>query len=101
MPASTRLFLFPDVNVWVALTYEGHVHHRIAVRNEMVHPVPLPTGTGDDCPTHLRHLKQTGLLESTGEATDCRFMEQLASHRLFDWSCRVTRDLFQCVVNSN
>jgi len=22
-----RSFLFPDINVWVALTYEGHVHH--------------------------------------------------------------------------
>lgn len=30
MPKSTRSFLFPDVNVWVALTYEGHIHHRIA-----------------------------------------------------------------------
>ena len=30
MPASTRLFLFPDVNVWVALTFEGHVHHDAA-----------------------------------------------------------------------
>ena len=73
----------------------------IEVRNEMVHPVPLPTGTEDDCPTHLRHLKQAGLLESTGEATDIPFMTQLASHRLFVWSFRVTRDLFQCVVNSN
>jgi len=27
MPRSTRSFLFPDTNVWVALTYEGHVHH--------------------------------------------------------------------------
>jgi uncharacterized protein len=30
MPASTRLFLFPDVNVWIALTYEGHIHHLVA-----------------------------------------------------------------------
>jgi uncharacterized protein len=29
MPGSTAS-LFPDINVWVALTYEGHVHHRIA-----------------------------------------------------------------------
>ena len=29
MPASTTSF-FPDINVWVALTYEGHVHHPIA-----------------------------------------------------------------------
>jgi uncharacterized protein len=27
MPASTRSFLFPDVNVWLALTYERHVHY--------------------------------------------------------------------------
>src|SRR6266702_6114076 len=27
MPRSTRSFLFPDVNVWIALTYRGHIHH--------------------------------------------------------------------------
>ncbi len=30
MPKSTRLSLFPDVNVWTALTYDRHVHHRVA-----------------------------------------------------------------------
>jgi uncharacterized protein len=30
MPRSTRSFLFPDINVWIALTYEGHIHHVIA-----------------------------------------------------------------------
>jgi toxin-antitoxin system PIN domain toxin len=29
MPGSTTS-LFPDINVWVALTYEGHAHHRRA-----------------------------------------------------------------------
>jgi hypothetical protein len=29
MPPSTTS-LFPDINVWVALTYEGHVHHVVA-----------------------------------------------------------------------
>src|SRR4029079_19705089 len=29
MPSSTTS-LFPDINVWVALTYEGHVHHATA-----------------------------------------------------------------------
>ena len=32
MPRSSRSFLFPDVNVWVALTYEHHTHHGIAAR---------------------------------------------------------------------
>jgi toxin-antitoxin system PIN domain toxin len=27
MRKSSRLFLFPDINVWVALTYDRHVHH--------------------------------------------------------------------------
>jgi uncharacterized protein len=30
MIRSSKLFLFPDINVWVALTYERHVHHVIA-----------------------------------------------------------------------
>ncbi len=30
MPRSSRSFLFPDVNVWVALTYGGHIHHNVA-----------------------------------------------------------------------
>ena len=30
MTESTRSFLFPDINVWVALTYDGHVHHTVA-----------------------------------------------------------------------
>ena len=30
MPGSTTSFLFPDINVWVALTHAAHVHHEIA-----------------------------------------------------------------------
>jgi uncharacterized protein len=30
VPKSTKSFLFPDINVWVALSYEGHVHHASA-----------------------------------------------------------------------
>lgn len=30
MPRSSRSFLFPDVNVWVALTCGAHEHHEIA-----------------------------------------------------------------------
>lgn len=30
MQESTRSFLFPDVNVWIALTYERHIHHPVA-----------------------------------------------------------------------
>jgi uncharacterized protein len=30
MPRSTKSFLFPDVNVWIALTFRGHIHHAAA-----------------------------------------------------------------------
>lgn len=30
MPGFTTSFLFPDINVWVALTHGAHVHHVIA-----------------------------------------------------------------------
>jgi hypothetical protein len=30
MPGFTTSFLFPDINVWVALTHGAHVHHDIA-----------------------------------------------------------------------
>jgi uncharacterized protein len=32
MSRFSRSFLFPDVNVWIALTYAGHVHHHVARR---------------------------------------------------------------------
>ena len=30
MPRSTKSSVFPDINVWVALTHSGHVHHQVA-----------------------------------------------------------------------
>ena len=30
MPGFTTSFLFPDINVWVALTHAAHVHHDVA-----------------------------------------------------------------------
>src|SRR5260370_29090752 len=27
MPRSTSSFLFPDINVWLALSYERHIHY--------------------------------------------------------------------------
>ncbi len=29
MPRSTTSFLFPDINVWLALTYDRHAHHGV------------------------------------------------------------------------
>jgi toxin-antitoxin system PIN domain toxin len=32
MPRSSSSFLFPDINVWLALSYQRHAHHSIAQR---------------------------------------------------------------------
>jgi uncharacterized protein len=32
MPESTSSLVFPDINVWMALTYDRHVHHTAARR---------------------------------------------------------------------
>jgi uncharacterized protein len=43
MRRSSRLFLFPDINVWVALTYDRHVHHTIALKwFDSLAPAALP-----------------------------------------------------------
>ena len=31
MPGFTTSFLFPDINVWAALTHGAHVHHLVAI----------------------------------------------------------------------
>lgn len=31
MTRSSSSFLFPDVNVWIALSWQGHIHHSAAV----------------------------------------------------------------------
>ncbi len=38
MTKSTTSFLFPDLNVWLALSVQGHIHHRTAV--EWLEAVP-------------------------------------------------------------
>jgi uncharacterized protein len=40
MTESSRLFLFPDINVWVALTYDRYVH-RLTVRKWFDHLAPI------------------------------------------------------------
>ena len=71
------------------------------VRNEIIHPVHRPTGTPDNCPEYLRPLKNKGLFHSTGQPDlDYIFPSQLQSHRLFDWACRVTRDIATKILES-
>lgn len=72
------------------------------IRNEILHPVPLPTGTRDNWPDYLRHIKQKGLLTTSGDSkSDYLMLPQIASHRLFRWAVDVTKELYRAIVFSN
>ena len=79
MPGYTKSFLFPDVNVWVALTYEGHMHHGAAKK------------WFDSLPTQARiffcRVTQLGLLRLlTTEAVmgSNEVMSQVGAWRAYD-----------------
>ena len=72
------------------------------IRNEIVHPVHLPTGTPDNWPEYLQEIKRMGLLQSTGKVEgDYPFFSQMSSHKLFSWACRVAQNIAACIVRSN
>lgn len=66
------------------------------MRNEILHPVPLPPGTADNWPEYLRDIKKRGLVSPTGRPdADYITMHQIASHRLFVWAVAITRRSFE------
>ncbi|HXA78703.1 MAG TPA: hypothetical protein VNV41_16330 [Candidatus Acidoferrales bacterium] len=74
----------------------------IEIRNEIIHPVPLPAGTADNWPEYLRRIKQKGLLSSTGRPdSDYIMLGQIASHRLFKWAIAVTKNLYAVIIASD
>jgi hypothetical protein len=71
------------------------------IRNEMVHPVPLPTGTSDNWPEYLRRIKSKKLLAAHPDPnTNYIFFGQLASHELFAWAVYVTYRAYRAVIGS-
>ena len=74
----------------------------VEIRNEIIHPMPLPSGTSDDWPDYLRRVKEKGLLTTTGNPdSDYYMLAQVASHNLFAWAVEVTKALYEAVVYSN
>ena len=72
------------------------------IRNEIIHPVPLPTGTPDNWPDYLRRVKSKGLLSTTGKPnSDYVMLGQIASHKLFMWAIDVTEGLYKAIIESN
>jgi hypothetical protein len=74
----------------------------IELRNEVLHPAHVPTGTPDNWPAYLARIKKLGVLESTGAPDhDYVLLSQIASHRLFEWAVQVTRGLYQVVIEND
>lgn len=62
----------------------------IEVRNEIVHPMPFPTGTQWNVPGNLLPLHEMGLLISTGQPnSDYLFSDKLRSYALGYWCWEV------------
>jgi uncharacterized protein len=79
MPRSSRSFLFPDVNVWMALTYEGHVHHATARK--------WFEGLGAEahvCFCRFTQLSLLRLLTTTAVMGDDEVMSQADAWRAYD-----------------
>lgn len=71
------------------------------IRNEIVHPVPLPTGTSDNWPEYLRRVKNMKVtIEHPEPNVHYTFFAQMASHDLFSWSLYVTYHAYQAVIHS-
>lgn len=78
MQRSTRSFLFPDVNVWIALTYQRHIHYTIA--RTWLDSVP------DDLELGFCRLTQLGFLRllTTPAVMGNRVMSQAAAWEVYD-----------------
>ena len=71
------------------------------VRNEIVHPVPLPPGTSDNWPEYLRRVKNKKItIEHPDQNVHYTFFAQMASHDLFAWSVFVTYHAYQAIIHS-
>jgi|HubBroStandDraft_6_1064221.scaffolds.fasta_scaffold03395_13 hypothetical protein len=71
------------------------------IRNEIVHPVPLPTGTKDNWPDYIRRVKDKRVvIEHPEPNTHYTFFAQMASHDLFAWAVVITREAYKAVIHS-
>lgn len=88
MQRSLRSFLFPDVNVWIALTLESHVHNAIAAR--------WLAGLGRDSRLCLCRITQLSLLRllTTEAVMGTEVMSQGEAWQVYDRWLEDTRVAF-------
>ena len=88
MRRSLRSFLFPDVNVWIALTLESHVHNPIAA--------PWLAGLGRDSSLCFCRITQLSLLRllTTQAVMGSEVMTQAEAWHVYDHWLEDTRVVF-------
>ena len=62
------------------------------VRHEIVHPAHRPGLERNNTPTYLAQLRDSGLLQSTGNETDYIWLNQIQSHNLFRWAFGILKN---------
>ena len=71
----------------------------VEVRNEIVHPMPFPTGTQWNVPNNLFPLHEMGLLISTGKPdSDYTFSDKVRSYALGYWCWEVVETCVTLLV---
>lgn len=78
MPRFTRSSLFPDVNVWIALTYRGHIHYASA--RGWLDSLP------DDCELYFCRFTQLGFLRllTTAAVMGNKVLSQAGAWSVYD-----------------
>jgi hypothetical protein len=73
----------------------------VQLRHEILHPSHRPAGTPHNTPAYLEDLRRRNLLESTGTVPDYIWIEQLRSHRLFQWAWITVNALVDVLLTSH
>lgn len=71
----------------------------LQVRHEITHPAHRPSSERNNTPLYLLPLREAGLLNSTGGEIDYIWIDQLKSHKLFEWAfvtLKATVDVLIC-----
>lgn len=72
------------------------------IRNEIAHPSHMPAGTLNNTPQLFFELREKGLLQSTGNSeADYIWIDQLQSHRLFEWAFSVIRETAKIIYHAH
>jgi hypothetical protein len=73
----------------------------VQLRHEILHPSHRPAGTPHNTPSYLEDLRQRNLLQSTGNVPDFIWIDQLKSHRLFQWACITVEEVVAILLTAH